>query len=91
MERGKLCSTESFDEIESEAACKEAAEELDLEWGGTLNENENPSCFHADDNRNKVYFNTMSRAKGTKMSSNYAAICKGIFSYYYTNKYHTMI
>ena len=56
MERGKLCSTESFEEIESEAACKEAAEELDLEWGGIQNENENPSCFHAVINEIKYYF-----------------------------------
>ena len=79
---GTLCSSTGLEEIKSENECKAAAEKLDLVWEVSYNgPNEFPACFHAEDGKNKVYFNTSpnpSRSTEAKTEAKTeAAICQG--------------
>ena len=78
---GTLCSSTGLEEIKSENECKAAAEKLDLVWEVSYNgPNEFPACFHAEDGKNKVYFNTSpnpSRSTNLLRKKEAAAICRG--------------
>jgi len=78
---GTLCSSTGLEEIKSENECKAAAEKLDLVWEVSYNgPNEFPACFHAEDGKNKVYFNTSpnpSRSTNLLRKKEAAAICQG--------------
>jgi len=77
IQLGTLCSTKSFNEIESADKCKAAATKLGLKWGGTWSgKGDFPACFHAEDGRNTVFFNTNQNPGRTNLNQRYAAICK---------------
>lgn len=51
---------------------------LKLVWKASYDgPNDFPACFHAEDVRNKVFFNTSPKPKRTNLWPKYAAICKG--------------
>ena len=78
IERGTLCSATGSKEIRSENECKAAAEELGLIWDKSWDgPNDFPGCLHAEDGRNKVYFNNSPIPGRTNLKATYAAICKG--------------
>ena len=75
---GTLCGSQDLYEITSEGECKAAAAALGLEWKVAWNgPNDFPACFHAEDGRNKVFFNTSPSPRRTNLPPNYAAICTG--------------
>ena len=77
IQLGTLCSTKSFNEIESADKCKAAATKLGLKWEGTWSgKGDFPACFHAEDGRNTVFFNTNQNPGRTNLNQRYAAICK---------------
>merc|ERR1711962_1986782 len=77
IQRGTLCSATGSKEITSANECKAAAEELGLVWAGSWNgPNDFPGCLHAEDGRNKVYFNTSPNPRRTNLNPKYAAICE---------------
>ena len=66
-----------MNEIESADECKAAAAKLGLTWTGAGSWNGDfPACFHAEDERNTVYFNTNQNPGRTNLNQEYAAICK---------------
>ena len=72
---GFLCS-DAQNEIESEEQCKHAAESLGLQWGNSWNgPNDFPACLHAEDGRDKVYYN-LSPGLPTNLNPKYSAVCK---------------
>ena len=60
--------------------CEAAATSLGLTWSGISGDwrlaADYGGCFHADDGRNVVYFNTASGYVGSAPSVNFLAICK---------------
>ena len=67
-----------FFEITTEFKCRQAASKLGLTWGESFNgPNDFPGCFHAEDERDKVYYNLSPHPGRTSLSPKYAAICKG--------------
>ena len=59
--------------------CKAAATKLGLEWADSWSgQGDFPSCLHAEDGRNKVYFNTNKNPGRSNLNQKYAAICKAI-------------
>ena len=71
-----LCGDQDLDEIKSADQCKDAGEQLGLKWNGTYDgPNDFPGCIHAEDGRNKVYFNTNAKPGFTNLKKTYAAIC----------------
>jgi len=74
MNDGYVCPF--FLEIRSEAQCKQAADALGLRYGRSWNgHNDFPGCHHANDGRNKVFFNKSNRPNVDGGAPNYAGIC----------------
>ena len=74
-EYGKLCRTGTV-HLRTENQCQSAAFELGLTWASAWNgPGDFPGCFHANDGRNKVYFNLASNPSSVANNPNYAAIC----------------
>ena len=77
IQLGTLCSAEDLDEIESADECQAAGTKLGLTWKGAGSwTGDFPACFHAEDGRNTVYFNTDQNPERTNLNQKYAAICK---------------
>ena len=77
IQLGTLCSAEDFDEIESADECQAAGTKLGLKWKGAGSwTGDFPACFHAEDGRNTVYFNSDQNPGRTNLNQKYAAICK---------------
>ena len=77
MQLGTLCSAKGFNEIDSADECKAAGRKLGLKWKGAGSwKGDFPACFHAEDGRNTVYFNTNQNPGRSNLNQEYAAICK---------------
>jgi len=77
IRRGTLCSATGSKEMTSENKCKAAGEKLGLVWAHSWNgPNDFPGCLHAEDGRNRVYFNTSPHPRRTNLNPKYAAICE---------------
>ena len=77
IEKGNICSSKGLGDIQSEAACKEAAITHKLAYGGTVWDSKSPSCIYWTQ-KNLVFFNTNKYAWNTYMNETYSAICRGI-------------
>jgi len=64
--------------ITDEKTCRDAAKQLGYQYetsGHWTAVGDFPGCLHANDGRNKVYFNTASASEATGWNAKYAAIC----------------
>ena len=73
---GSLCYDVKH-EVKSSQECELAGESLGLRWGEAWNGTSDfPSCLHAEDGRNLVYFNLSPNPGRTNVTSKFAAICR---------------